>query len=172
MRRGQNGKKGFTLIELLVVVLIIGILTAIALPQYQRAVEESRVSEAKMAIRTLKNAIEMRGLETGATSFQFGDLDLSIGELENDSSTGRDAFITKHFKVYIDEYVCRNSSDAEWTCGYFVANRLDGNYWVGFEGTNYDGSHPGKFICETNGDANIECSKAGASPEGNTWVFY
>ena len=58
-------KKGFTLIELLVVVLIIGILSSMALPQYRKAVERARAAEAVSNIGTLMLAMDRYLLENG-----------------------------------------------------------------------------------------------------------
>ncbi len=58
-------KKAFTLIELLVVVLIIGILAAVALPQYQKAVEKARMVEMISYINTMKKDIDLWLLQNG-----------------------------------------------------------------------------------------------------------
>ena len=72
-------KRGFTLIELLVVVLISGILSAIALPQYQKAVEKSRIMALVPNLRTLKDSLEMYYLANGVyPNDSVTDLDIHI----------------------------------------------------------------------------------------------
>ncbi len=59
-------KKAFTLIELLVVVLIIGILAAIALPQYQKAVNKSKAATYWPVLKNLSEASQVCALSKGA----------------------------------------------------------------------------------------------------------
>ena len=81
---GNNS--GFTLIELLVVVLIIGVLSAIALPQYTTAVEKSRAAEALTLMSATRDAVERYRFQKDAwpSANNFAVLDVEIPQNGSD----------------------------------------------------------------------------------------
>lgn len=121
-------KKGFTLIELLVVVLIIGILSSVALPQYATAVEKARASEARIIMNTIIRNVETCVLETGITDDptvcqnpDSWNLDLSGGEWQEEKGV----YVTKYFRYEVGgdvsgilagrcEGSCANSSSYDY----------------------------------------------------------
>ena len=73
----KPNKKAFTLIELLVVVLIIGILAAVALPQYKKAVVKSRVGTILPMLANILKAQEAYYLSNGEYATDARTLDIT-----------------------------------------------------------------------------------------------
>ncbi|MGE6361417.1 pilin [Psychrobacter glacincola] len=145
----NTAQKGFTLIELMIVVAIIGILAAIAIPQYQNYISKSQVSRVVSETGAMKTAIETCLLDgktaatcnigwtksnllaatatTDATAAATGQTGLVIGwpAAATDSATITGTFGDSAAQILKDSKVqWTRTPEGTWTCKSNVATKF------------------------------------------------
>ena len=154
--------KGFTLIELLVVVLIIGILAAVAVPQYQRAVMKAQIASELPLLVSMLNAQDVYYLANGQYALHFDELDIDPPACSNkkiaddgdycDLGPNAQLKIFTRNGVYIqrpEKYKLEFSYDhldEGITCWAWVGNQTAEEVCRSYGGTEYSAySHPELF---------------------------
>ena len=129
---------GFTLIELLVVVLIIGILAAVAVPQYQKAVEKSRIAEAITLLNAMDKAQQVCILEhgweqcAGEKFWENSTFEPPTPLLDEDECLDTaPCFHTKNWEFYSEDLLY---------AGLIKNGEIDDTYRF-YIGTNWEGNH-------------------------------
>ncbi len=147
----MTNKKGFTLIELLVVVLIIGILAAIALPQYFKAVEKSRATEALSIMGSLSAAMERARLVSTDNTYPstVATLDIQFADY-NGTPVTASSWSTKNFTIALNGTTPANGTvtatrNGTANSGYVITRE----YYSG-KVTCKDGSNSGQ-VCASLG---------------------
>ncbi len=149
MKKIKNNCQGFTLIEMLVVVLIIGILAAVALPQYQRAVEKTKMAEAVLNVKAIAQAQERYYLlhNKYLNCKEFNALDIDIEGSSDCSYSGCACRQTSNF-LYL------TSSHSESSIAHAVRTPQPYKYYI-----NIFPSNPNKVHCSYTGKNNYQPSK-------------
>ena len=138
----------FTLIELLVVVLIIGILAAVALPQYQKAVEKSRAVQALTVMNALDKALKVYYMANGSFPSAFDELSMDMG-----SWTGNEKWCNL---VGASNGVIDTRSNGDWSLQLYKTTTGNLYLFVGRLSGKYEGAGFAKPITSNSGNNLLE----------------
>jgi len=114
--------KGFTLLEMLVVVIIIGILVAIALPQYTTTIEKARSAEAASNIGSIRTAMDRHWYQNSEDADARTTLDIDDLDIDNPND------VTNAKYIYSIESNTSTSTDRIYTIK--AERKTDANTWV------------------------------------------
>ncbi|MBR3603279.1 MAG: prepilin-type N-terminal cleavage/methylation domain-containing protein [Elusimicrobiaceae bacterium] len=146
-------KKGFTLTELLMVVVIVGILSTIALPGYQRSIEKTRATEAMNILKTANDAVYAFAAERNKCPESFKKILVTIpGEKTSDTLiTGK--YFRYHLNAAVNAYIPGTG------CGGIIAERIGGEYQIW---NPYATTEAGKrtLACNSNTEAGIKICRS------------
>ena len=155
--------KGFTLIELLVVVLIIGILSAVALPQYQKAVLKSRQVKALVllkAIQTQLTEYELANGEWPASNAAFREM-LDIAGIKWNSAAYGAGRVGDYLISYSDVYTWQHWVNVVYFPGTgYSISQSDKSSYIGasWYGKVQNGIRSEVLTCSANPASNLAVS--------------
>lgn len=124
----KKDSEGFTLIELLVVIIIIGILSAIALPSFINQAAKAKQTEAKTTVSSINKGQQTKRIESGSFATNIAEV-----------AVGLNATSTANYEYTL------NATPGTGAQATIVASATDKNSLKGYSG--------GVFISSTTGDA-------------------
>ncbi|MGK0525318.1 MAG: type IV pilus assembly protein PilA [Pseudomonadales bacterium] len=153
----NHAQKGFTLIELMIVVAIIGILAAVAIPQYQNYVTKSQVTRVMQETGSLKTVIETCLLD-GRTTIGTGGGECDLGWTSSNLIGNTVTDVQAGLSVTIAE---NNTDDSE------IEATFGGNAAAAIadETLTWTRTAAGVWSCDTTVDANVQptgCTGSGS----------